>query len=347
MQAPDRPFLQRLMSWPRWRTTLGAASVPFVLFSFTWQAGHQVLAYRIYLTAIACLLLFTLLEQWPRRLPRRVARWVLQALLVTAIVPPLMAFWYWFGTEPGAPPFYKVPQRMEGFFALSFLGVIVTHWTALAALFRERDARIVQAERARGELEREAVSARLRQLQAQVEPHFLFNTLANVQALVDAGSPQASPVLASLVAYLRAAVPRLNQSSHLLGQELEMTQAYLHLMQLRMPDRLQYRVYADPAAAQLACPPMTLLTLVENAVRHGIDPSLAGGRIEVAVRLEGGRCRMSVRDTGVGLQPGSKGLGTGLATLRERLRLMFGDAASVRLSEVQPHGVLAEVELPA
>jgi signal transduction histidine kinase len=347
VKASDRPFLTRLLAWPRLRTGLVAASVPFVLFSFTWQAGHHVLAYRLYGTAAACLLVFTLLEQWPRRLPRRVGRWVLQVVAVAAIVPPLMAFWYWWGTAPGAPPFYKVPTRMEGFFALSFLGVIVAHWTALAALFRERDARIVQAERARGELEREAVSARLRQLQAQVEPHFLFNTLANVQALVDAGSPKASPVLASLIAYLRAAVPRLNQPSHRVSQELEMVQAYLHLMQLRMPDRLQFRVESDPATHALSCPPMTLLTLVENAVKHGIDPSLEGGRIDVLVLLRAGRCRLSVRDTGVGLQPGSQGLGTGLATLRERLRLMFGDEAAVRLSEVQPHGVLAELEWPA
>jgi LytS/YehU family sensor histidine kinase len=262
------------------------------------------------------------------------------------LMPPVMAFWYWYGTAPGAPPFYKVPDRLSGFAALTMVGLLLAPWAAMAALFRERDARAIAAERARGELEKQAVSARLRQLQAQVEPHFLFNTLANVQALVDAGSPQASPVLASLIAYLRAAVPRLNQSAHRVSQELEMVEAYLKLMHLRMPDRLQFSLQADPAVLTLACPPMTLITLVENAVRHGIDPSVQGGRIEVTLRAHGDRCLMSVRDTGVGLQAGSSGLGTGLATLRERLRLMFGDAAAVRLSEVQPHGVLAEIEVP-
>lgn len=347
MNAATRPFFTRLFAWPRLRTGLIAASVPMVLFSFTWQGGHHILALRLYSTALICLVVFTLLEQWPRRLPERIGRWVLQVVSVGVVVPFVLGFWYWWGTAPGAPPFWRESGRLQGFFALSFMGVLIGPWAALAALFRERDARAVQAERARGELEREAVSARLRQLQAQVEPHFLFNTLANVQALVNAGSPQASPVLASLIAYLRAAVPRLNQQGHGLGQELEMARAYLHLMQLRMPDRLQFSVNADPNTHTLPCPPMTLLTLVENAVQHGIDPSVDGGCIDIEAHLQDGRCHLRVRDTGVGLQPGSQGLGTGLATLRERLRLMFGDAAAVRLSEVQPHGVLAEVEWPA
>ena len=153
----------------------------------------------------------------------------------------------------------------------------------------------------RSELERQALDARLHLLQAQVAPHFLFNTLANVQALVDAGSPQASAVLRSLVAYLRAAVPRLNEPATTLGQELQLVQAYLELMHMRMPDRLRFALHADVALA-LRCPPMTLLTLVENAVRHGIDPSEEGGRIEIACERRGDRCLIRVSDTGVGLR---------------------------------------------
>ena len=101
------------------------------------------------------------------------------------------------------------------------------------------------------------------------------------------------------------------------------------------------------AAKSLQCPPMTLLTLVENAVRHGIDPSEEGGRIDVDVRLRDGRCRVRVTDTGVGLQPTGDGLGTGLSTLRERLQLAFGGDAQLRLTEVEPHGVCAELDFPA
>src|SRR5262249_18358970 len=147
-------------------------------------------------------------------------------------------------------------------------------------------------------------------------------TLANVQALVDAGSPQASTVLRSLVAYLRAAVPLLNEPAATIDRELQLVRPYLELMHMRMPDRLQYALSVDPSALPLRCPPMTLLTLVENAVRHGIDPSEEGGRIEIAVERRGERCVVRVADTGAGASPSANGLGTGLTTLRERLRMV-------------------------
>src|SRR4029079_15318247 len=131
-------------------------------------------------------------------------------------------------------------------------------------------------------------------------PHFLFNTLANVQALVDTGSPRASGVLRSLTAYLRAAVPRLQESSTTIGQELDLARAYLEVMHMRMPDRLQFALRVDEGIGEAGCPPMTLLTLVENAVRHGIDPGEDGGRIDIYVAALDGRCKVRVTDTGVG-----------------------------------------------
>ena len=120
--------------------------------------------------------------------------------------------------------------------------------------------------------------------------------------------------LNSLIAYLRAAVPRMHESATTLGQELELVRAYLEVMQMRMPDRLQFALRIDGAASGLRCPPMTLLTLVENAVRHGIDPSEEGGRIDVEVQVREGRCYVRVTDTGVGLKSAGDGLGTGLST---------------------------------
>src|SRR5258706_4579963 len=117
-----------------------------------------------------------------------------------------------------------------------------------------------------------------------------------------------------------------------MAQELQLVRAYLELMHMRMPDRLQFEIQADTGALELRCPPMTLLTLVENAVRHGIDPSEEGGRIEVRVRVQGGRCRAEVIDTGVGLTHVGGGFGTGLTNLRERLQLAFAGDAQLRLS---------------
>ena len=122
---------------------------------------------------------------------------------------------YILSTSRGAPPFWKVPERMNGWMMLTFLGLLIAPWTAFVAVVRQKEAFARDQKLAfaleRSELERQALDARLHLLQAQVAPHFLFNTLANVQALVDAGSPHASKVLRSLVAYLRAAVPLLNE----------------------------------------------------------------------------------------------------------------------------------------
>jgi LytS/YehU family sensor histidine kinase len=168
-----------------------------------------------------------------------------------------------------------------------------------------------------------------------------------VQALVDAGSPNASVVLRSLIEYLRAAVPLLHEPAATIERELQLVRPYLELMQMRMPDRLQYAINVDPAALKVRCPPITLLTLVENAVRHGIDPSEEGGRIDIDIRRLGERCLVRVTDTGAGLQQAGNGLGTGLTALRERLQLICGDAARLSLASGAPRGVAVEVDLPA
>ena len=142
-------------------------------------------------------------------------------------------------------------------------------------------------------------------------------------------------------------MPHLNEPAATIGHELELVRAYLDLMHMRMPDRLQFALQVDDAALALRCPPTTLLTLVENAVRHGIDPSEEGGRIDVVVQRRGDRCAIRVSDSGVGLGQSDQSLGTGLAALRERLQLMFGGKAALRVSAREPRGVCAEVEIPA
>jgi hypothetical protein len=349
--TPAPPPPPGLLHPRRFRATLLAALAWALLLAPGFTIAYWELAARTALIALVAMLAFGVLERFPPRLPRFVGRWVLQVLAVAASIPFSTLAIYVFLAKTGAPPFWRGGEYLSGWGTLTVTGLLFAPWVAMTALMRQRDAAIraqAQAfERERGELERTALDARLRLLQAQVAPHFLFNTLANVQALVDTGSAQAAPLLRALVAYLRAAVPRLDEHAVSVEREVELAQAYLALMQMRMPDRLQATLTVDPAALPLRCPPMTLLTLVENAVRHGIDPAEDGGRIEVSVRRRDERCEIAVRDTGLGLGSAGDGLGSGLSSLRERLQLAFGEAGTLRLSEAPPRGVLAEVSFPA
>jgi signal transduction histidine kinase len=346
--------LARILSWRRVRVTLVASVLLGLLNSIDNETATLIVIARAIIVGLATLLVFGLFEQWPKRLSKRLPRSVLQLIGIVFAIPPAVALAYVVTRGADSHANQSERQRAMGFAGMVFTGFLFAPWIAVGAMLKQRDAfareQALAFDLEKSELERKALDARLRLLQAQVEPHFLFNTLANVQALVDAGSPQASAVLTSLIAYLRAAVPRMHDTVTTLGQELELARAYLELMQMRMPDRLQFTLRIDPLAETLRCPPMTLLTLVENAVRHGIDPSEEGGRIDVDVSLRDQRCLVRVSDTGVGIRAaGSQhtSLGTGLSTLRERLQLAFGEDAEVRLLEVEPHGVCAELSFPA
>jgi sensor histidine kinase YesM len=343
--------LTRILGWRRVSVALVASIFIGLLLGPIWKPGLMAVLTRTVLLGLLALLVFGLFEYWPKQLPAWLARWALQVLGV-ALAMPLGTFAiYVLSTAAGAQSFWRVQDRLQGFGFLTFLGLLVAPWLATVALLRhingEARNQALAFELERSELERQALAARLRLLQAQIEPHFLFNTLANVRELVDTGSPLASTVLGSLIAYLRAAVPRLHEPSATLEQEFGLMRAYLDVMHMRMPDRLKFSLHADADALPLYCPPMTLLTLVENAVHHGIDPSEEGGRIEVRVRVQEGRCRAEVIDTGVGLDNAGGGTGTGLSNLRERLQLAFGDEAQLRLLSLEPHGVCAELVFPA
>lgn len=350
MNTRTTPQLAIILGKRRLLTALGFAMVIGLILCLPSQAPMPVVVGRAMLTGFVALVAFGVFEHLPRQLPSWLARWVLQILGVVAAIPlgALAAYWI---TTGGSFHFLNEQLRLVGLMMLIVAGILFAPWIALGAMLRQREAFARSQELAfdleRSELERQALDARMRLLQAQVQPHFLFNTLANVQALVDAGSPKASQVLGTLIAYLRAAVPRLNEPFTTLRNELVLARSYLELMHMRMPDRLQFDIRVEDAALDLRCPPLTLLTLVENAVRHGIDPSEEGGRIDIDIELRDKRCRVQVNDTGVGLKPAGNGLGTGLSTLRERLQLSFGGNTELSLTEVQPHGVCVELVFPA
>ena len=286
---------------------------------------------------------------WQQRL---VPPWVLQSITVLAAATLATLAVYLLATGGDFNAVVTHEGRVQGFILISGTGTIVGLILALGALERQRDseAKSMSLELAlqRSRLERHAADARLAVLTAQVEPHFLFNTLANVQALVETGSPRAPAVLRSLIAYLKATMPRLDDGDAQLGREMALVRSYLELMHLRMPDRLSFSVDGDAALQGFPCPPMLLLTLVENAVRHGIDPSETGGSIAVTTAREGELVRLSVRDDGAGMGE-SAVPGTGLANLRERLAAFYGGAARLELTEIAPHGLLAEIliDVPA
>jgi len=348
-----REDLTRVFHWRRVKVMLVTCFILHLPIFATWLASYPLLVGRVLFIGFAVLLAFGLFERWPARLPGWISRWGLQVVAVAAAVPISAAIAYTITTIGEPQHWWQTPGRLSGFGSMTVLGLLVSPWIAVASLLRqikdEAHKQALKFELDRSHYERNALDARFRLLQAQVAPHFLFNTLANVRELVSIGSPRAAPVLESLIAYLRASVPRLNEPSSTLGQELELVQAYLEVMQMRMPDRLKFNVEADDAARAAKCPPMTLLTLVENSMRHGIDPAEEGGSIEVRALVRDGRVRAVVTDTGMGLTRSNEaiaGLGTGLANLRERLQLAFGGDATLTLSENQPHGVLAEIDFP-
>ena len=190
---------------------------------------------------------------------------------------------------------------------------------------------------------------RLGVLQAQVEPHFLFNTLASVRALVRQDPAQAEATLDALVDFLRATIPKLREDRGLhatLGQQLDLCSSYLALMQVRMGGRLTYDVRADEALRAAPFPPSLLITLVENAIKHGIEPRSGPGRIEIDAVRDGDTLRVQVRDDGAGLQPGLS-TGVGLANVREQLAARYGARAAFVLSPAaQGRGVCAEIRVP-
>jgi sensor histidine kinase YesM len=189
-------------------------------------------------------------------------------------------------------------------------------------------------------------------MQAQVEPHFLFNTLASVQYLTETDPVQANRLLGHLIAYLRAALPQFRAQSSTLGREVELAKAYLGILQMRMGPRLDFTVELAPELASHAFPPNMLISLVENAIKHGVEPSVDGGTIAISARRDGDRVVLTVTDSGRGLAAsgaasgGTAGDGVGLPNVRERLAALFGSRAQFSIEDVQPRGTRAIIAIP-
>ena len=192
---------------------------------------------------------------------------------------------------------------------------------------------------------RELSESRLRLLHAQIEPHFLFNTLGAVQQLAEKGAPEAARLTAILIAFLRASLAEMRSETVALHADFALIKAYLDVMKARLGTRLDYTLELPASLAHVTIPSMMLLTLVENAIKHGIEPALRGGHISVTGAMQGTNVVLTVRDTGPGL--GSEpGAGDGLANVRARLMLRYGDAAALSVADGAEGGVVAAIILP-
>ncbi len=323
-------------------TAVSAAAAGAVVWTF-------LNTYRDLLVSALCvgyanMLLFTVAGNMrSSRIPRE-ARQIL-AIVVGSFLGTVLA-----GLVKGRDLRMMFTERLAGVSITMGLGIGFGCVVVAMFILREKHARdrerLMRAEAERHQLEKNVLEAKLALMQAQVEPHFLFNTLANVQHLVETDPPEAARVLESLIRYLRAALPQMRESATNLGREIDMARAFLEINRVRMGARLQFEIDVPETLKHRPFPPMMLISLVENAVKHGVDPCCECGSITIRAAEGEGKLRVSVEDSGEGIKP-KKGGGAGLANIRERLKALYGGSARLVIEERVPRGVIAWIEVPA
>ena len=236
----------------------------------------------------------------------------------------------------------------------SFVSLLVLALFAMKALVggkKRAEAETVTANEAaeRESMQRQLSEAKMQMMQAQVEPHFLFNTLASVEHLIQVDPPRAAKMQRSLIQYLRAVLPQMRDNALItnLGREADMVQAYLNLLKMRMEERLTVDFQIPDGLRSAAFPPMMLQSMVENAIKHGLEVKQEGGTLRIVAEVAHSKLRVIVTDDGLGfgVVP-SDGTGLGLPTIRERLKLLHGDQGSLTITPNQPSGVCAVIEVP-
>ena len=277
----------------------------------------------------------------------RAGRWLRLAGMALALYAVTWGFMLgsaWWRSGGAAVPDLYFSAAMAG--RMAIVPVYMVGVQTLWQRARDLEAEAKASRQSAAALERASRTMRLQLLKAQIEPHFLFNTLANVRQLYRSQPERAAPVMHSLQRYLRAALHTARRDDATLADELELVRAYLVLVAMRMPARLDYGVQDRSGCAAMRFPALVLLTLVENAVRHGIEPSPRGGRIDVTASVAGGWLAIRVRDDGVGFGAAQQGgTGVGLANVRGQLQAHFGARARLTLADAGP-GVEATVVLP-
>jgi hypothetical protein len=243
-----------------------------------------------------------------------------------------------------------------GDFLVNFASLWILASAVIKAMYKGRiqaEVKAAQAtETAEAEsLKRQVVEARMAAMQAQVEPHFLFNTLASIDHLIETDPPRASQMQRNLIALLRASMPTMREANASgtrdLGRELAVIRPYLEILKVRMEERLVTEIDVPEGLLSAEFPPMMIQGLVENAIKHGLEPKAEGGRLSVKAEVVHGSLAVTVADTGLGFgRAATSGTGVGLANIRERLQLLYGGKASVTVTENQPSGTVVTITVP-
>ncbi|MEO8303989.1 MAG: histidine kinase [Betaproteobacteria bacterium] len=231
-----------------------------------------------------------------------------------------------------------------------FLFVIVASLITKVVAGGKRSAELTASQatkRAETEqLERTVLEARMEALQAQIEPHFLFNTLASIDQLIQTDPPRASKMQQSLIRYLRSAMPQMRDGSRpTLGQQVNLSTAFLEIMAVRMEERLEPVVNVPEGLKSAVFPSMMLQTLVENAIKHGLEPKAAGGKLEISAEIVDGQLGVHVQDNGMGFMP-KNDAGVGLANIRERLKALYNGRAELAITVPPAGGTCATIKVP-
>ncbi len=351
--APEAPT-----AWPqRWiYALLLELACAFAFLAFVGQKALLLFASLVAVSAVVavlCLMLRSRLyrshvaEDAPRRhrLRAPVIELVTFALLAYALSRLVFAAWLQIAPDAdiviaGASPFVLVHCLFAAAFVL-MPEVITRLQHAESARTARRNAERLRVT----SLERSLALSELKTLQAQIEPHFLYNALANVQSMVKLAPGTADAMLMHLIDYLKLALPSMRGGESTVGAELDLARAYLAIAQLRFGERLHVRVTCDETLATHAMPPMLLLPLVENAVKHGVEPKPGAVHIQIEVSAEIGALTFRVTDDGAGFTHDA-GSGIGIANVRERLAALFKDDANVSVEPQAAGGVASTLTLP-
>lgn len=240
----------------------------------------------------------------------------------------------------GSPAFF-IQMLMIGI----LFGTMITYFFFSRERISQTEAELQEEQIKRLTLEKRTLETHLRLLQAQIEPHFLFNTLSNILSLLESDPEKGRAMLEDLTRYLRSSLSRTRDRMTTLGQEMDLTRAYLEIYRVRMGERLGYSIELSDALKEVPFPPMLVQPLVENAIKHGIEPKIEGGEITIRVEDHGENYRLMVSDTGSGLSEEAVA-GIGLANVRERLEALFHGKARLILEENRPSGLKATLEIP-